>query len=133
MDNPDRSIFGIEERNTLETAPPEDKLVLSLEWFNDSASVLVRGVRFGETERIFDFGGGFEPQQVYSAEWSLDANLTYRFTDNWSVSVGGNNLLDQYPDESIFDISYFGNLPYDTPPPLGFNGRFVYLKTSFHY
>ena len=131
--NPDRSIFGIEERNTLETASPEDKLVLSLEWFNDSASVLVRGVRFGETERIFDFGGGFEPRQVYSAEWSLDANLTYRFTDNWSASVGGNNLLDQYPDESIFDISYFGNLPYDTLPPLGFNGRFVYLKTSFHY
>lgn len=131
--DPDRSIFGIEERNTLETAPPEDKLVLSAEWFNEKASVFVRGVRFGETERIFDFGDGFEPQQVYGAEWSLDADVTYRFLENWSVSLGGNNLLDQYPDESIFDISFFGNLPYDTVSPLGFNGRYLYAKVTFSY
>lgn len=131
--NPDRSIFGIEERNTLETAPPEDKLVLAVDWSGEAFSALVRGVRFGETERVFDFGGGFEPQQVYGAEWSLDAEFGYRFNNNWSVALGGNNLLDQYPDESIFDISFFGNLPYDTVSPLGFNGRFLYLKTSFHY
>ncbi|MDT8322196.1 MAG: TonB-dependent receptor, partial [Xanthomonadales bacterium] len=130
---PDPAVFGIEERNTLETAPPEDKLVLTAEWAGETFTALVRGVRFGETERIFDFGGGFEPQQVYGAEWSLDAELGYRINDNWSVALGGNNLLDQYPDESIFDISFFGNLPYDTVSPLGFNGRFVYLETRFRY
>lgn len=130
---PDRDVFGIEERNTLETASPDDKIVLSGQWTGDALFVLARGVRFGETERIFDFGDGFEPQQVYGAEWSVDAEVGYRFTDNWSVAVGANNLLDQYPDESIFDISFFGNLPYDTISPLGFNGRFVYLKTMFRY
>lgn len=131
--DPNRDVFGIEERNTLETAPPEDKIVLSAQWTGNALFGLVRGVRYGETERIFDFGGGFEPQQMYGTEWSVDAEVGYRFTDNWSVALGANNLLDEYPDESIFDISYFGNLPYDTIPPLGFNGRFVYLKTRFQY
>jgi iron complex outermembrane receptor protein len=47
--------------------------------------------------------------------------------------VGASNLLDEYPDASIPDISYFGNLPYDVLPPIGFNGRFVYggVRASF--
>ena len=133
VNNPNRVIMGIEEQNTYETAPPEDKLILTGSWSNETISALVRATRFGETERIFDFGGGFEPQQVYGAEWSVDADIEYAINDNWSISAGGNNLLDEYPDLSIFDISYFGNLPYDVLSPIGVNGRFVYVRTSFSY
>ena len=133
VNNPNRVIMGIEEQNTYETAPPEDKLILTGSWSNETISALVRATRFGETERIFDFGGGFEPQQVYGAEWSVDADIGYAITDNWSISAGGNNLLDEYPDLSIFDISYFGNLPYDVLSPIGVNGRFIYLRTNFSY
>ena len=133
VNNPNRVIMGIEEQNTYETAPPEDKLILTGSWSNETISALVRATRFGETERIFDFGGGFEPQQVYGAEWSVDADIEYAINDNWSISAGGNNLLDEYPDLSIFDISYFGNLPYDVLSPIGVNGRFVYVRTNFSY
>ena len=133
VNNPNRVIMGIEEQNTYETAPPEDKLILTGSWSNKTISALVRATRFGETERIFDFGGGFEPQQVYGAEWSVDADIEYAINDNWSISAGGNNLLDEYPDLSIFDISYFGNLPYDVLSPIGVNGRFVYVRTNFSY
>lgn len=133
VNNPDRAIFGIEEQNTYETAAPEDKVILTGSWSNDNISVLLRTTRFGKTERIFDFGGGFEPQQVYDAEWVFDADVRYSFSDNWDISVGGANLLDEYPDESIFDISFFGNLPYDVLSPIGVNGRYLYIKTSFRY
>ena len=133
VNNPNRVIMGIEEQNTYETAAPEDKLILTGSWSNETVSALVRATRFGKTERIFDFGGGFEPQQVYGAEWSVDADIGYAITANWSVSAGANNLLDEYPDLSIFDISYFGNLPYDVLSPIGVNGRFVYLRTNFSY
>ena len=133
VNNPNRVIMGIEEQNTYETAAPEDKLILTGSWSNETISALVRATRFGETERIFDFGGGFEPQQVYGAEWSVDADLEYAINDNWRISAGANNLLDEYPDLSIFDISYFGNLPYDVLSPIGVNGRFVYVRTSFSY
>lgn len=126
--------FSVEEVNTLETAAPENKIILSSTWANDRVSVLVRAVRFGETQRIFDFGGGFEPTQTYSDEWSIDTDVQFNITDAWSVAVGANNLLDEYPDESIFDISFFGNLPYDGGiSPLGVNGRFVYVRSSFDF
>ncbi len=126
--------FSIEEINTLETAAPEDKVILSTTWSNDRVSVLLRGVRFGETKRVFDFGGGFEPTQIYDAEWSIDTDVQFNISDSWSVAVGANNLLDEYPDESIFDISFFGNLPYDGGiVPSGVNGRFVYLRTSYDF
>jgi iron complex outermembrane receptor protein len=126
--------FSIEEVNTLETAAPENKFILSSIWANDRVSVLVRGIRYGETQRIFDFGGGFEPTQTYSEEWSIDTDIQFNITDAWSVAIGANNLLDEYPDESIFDISFFGNLPYDGGiSPLGVNGRFVYVRSSFDF
>ena len=126
--------FSIEEVNTLETAAPENKIILSSTWANDRVSVLLRGIRYGETQRVFDFGGGFEPTQTYSAEWSIDTDVQFNITDAWSIAVGANNLLDEYPDESIFDISFFGNLPYDAGiTPLGVNGRFVYVRSSFDF
>ncbi len=126
--------FSIEEVNTLETAAPENKIILSSTWANDQVSVLVRGIRYGETQRIFDFGGGFEPTQNYSEEWSIDTDIQFNITDAWSVAIGANNLLDEYPDESIFDISFFGNLPYDGGiSPLGVNGRYVYVRSSFDF
>ena len=126
--------FSIEEVNTLETAAPENKVILSSTWSNDRISVLVRGIRYGETKRVFDFGGGFEPTQIYGGEWSVDTDIQYSISDRWTIAVGATNLLDEYPDESIFDISYFGNLPYDGGiSPLGVNGRFVYLRASFDF
>ena len=126
--------FSIEEVNTLETVAPESKIILSSIWSNEQVSVLVRAIRYGDTQRVFDFGGGFEPTQTYGSSWSIDADVQLEISDNWKVSVGASNLLDEYPDESIFDISYFGNLPYDGGiSPLGVNGRLVYMKTSFEF
>ncbi len=134
VNDPDRTIFGIEETNTFETAAPEYKLILSSTWSTDYLSVLLRATRYGRTQRVFDFGDGFEPTQTYDAMWSVDTDIQVNITDNWNVAVGVNNLLDEYPDESIFDISFFGNLPYDGGvAPQGVNGRFAYLRTSFNF
>ena len=64
----------------------------------------------------------------------MDTDVQLSISDSWTVAVGATNLLDEYPDESIFDISYFGNLPYDGGiTPLSVNGRFVYLRASFDF
>ena len=130
----DSAVFSIEEINTLETAAPESKLIFSSRWSNDQFSVLARATRYGDTMRVFDFGDGFEPAQVYSSVTTIDADIQWRITDSWNLGVGANNLLDEYPDESIFDISYFGNLPYDAGvAPAGVNGRYAYLRTSYDF
>jgi iron complex outermembrane receptor protein len=96
-------------------------------------SLLGRVTYQGETTRVFNFGGGFEPEQTYGAEFQVDVEVGYRVWEGIELFVGASNLLDEYPDESIPDISYFGNLPYDVLPPIGFNGRFVYggVRASF--
>ena len=124
--NPDVILVGVEESNTIEDAAPRDKIVLSADWNTDRVGALVRLTRWGEATRVFNFGGGFEPEQTYDRVWQLDAEARVTVFEGVELFVGANNLLDEYPDESIADISYFGNLPYDVLSPVGMNGRFVY-------
>jgi iron complex outermembrane recepter protein len=122
-------VLGVEERNTLVGAAPKSKIILTADWQDDRWSVLGRLTRYGEATRVFNFGGGFEPEQTYGAEWQLDAELGYQIAEGVNVYAGASNLLDEYPDLSNGDIFYFGNLPYDVLSPIGFNGRYVYAGT----
>ncbi len=127
------AVLGVEDLNTIETAPPEDKLILSGSWTVDRWSSSLRLSQFGEATRIFDFGGGFEPAQTYDSVWSVDAELATRITDEWTLAVGADNLLDEYPDLSSDDINYFGHLPYDVLSPIGMNGRYLYVRTQYDF
>jgi iron complex outermembrane receptor protein len=126
-------LFGVEELNTLETAFPEDKLILTSHWTGERWSVLARGTRYGEATRVFNFGGGFEPEQTYGSEWGVDLDVEYAVTESLAVALGANNLLDEYPDLSSADINFFGNLPYDVIQPITFNGAFYYLRTTYRF
>ena len=126
-------LFGVEEQNTLETATPDDKLILTGVWSSDHWSILGRATRWGEAKRVFNFGDGFEPEQVYGSELGIDLDVEYHVSKGLTVAIGGNNILDQYPDLSSSDINYFGNLPYDVLQPITFNGAFFYLRTTYKF
>lgn len=126
-------VIGVEDLNTIEGKSPDDKLILSGNWAADRWSVLLRLTRFGEATRIFDFGGGFEPQQTYGSVWSVDAEVGAEIRDGWSVAVGADNLTDEYPDLSNSLINYFGHLPYDVLSPIGMNGAYFYIRTEYEF
>lgn len=125
-------LIGLEERNTLTTAVPRTKLILGADWTNQTLDGLVRVTRFGAVTRVFDFGGGFTPIQRNPAQWSLDAEVGYTL-GKLRLSVGGNNLTDNYPDRSIPDINGAGNLAYDILSPIGVNGRFLYARARLGF
>lgn len=131
MKNP--AVLGAEDLNTIETAPPQDKIILSGRWDVGRWSFLLRTTRFGETTRVFDFGGGFPPPQTYGAAWSLDAELEASITEAWTVAIGADNLTDEYPDRSSPDIGFFGHLPYDVLSPIGMNGAFYYVRSAYDF
>lgn len=131
--DPALALIGVEELNTLQTAAPRTKLILSSTYANGPWDGLIRVSRFGSAERVFNFGGGFEPSQRYGAEWALDVEAARRFGEHLRLSIGGQNLADNYPDLSSADINFFGNLPYDILSPIGINGRYVYLKAKLTY
>lgn len=120
-------LIGLEERNTVTNAAPRSKLILGADWNNERFDSLIRLTRFGAVTRVFDFGGGFTPSQRNAAQWSLDAEVGAKLGPV-HLSVGGNNLLDNYPDPSIPDINGAGNLAYDILSPIGINGRYLYAR-----
>jgi iron complex outermembrane receptor protein len=82
---------------------------------------------------VFNFGGGFEPEQTYGSEVGVDLDIEFDVTERLAVAIGANNVLDEYPDLSSADINYFGNLPFDVLQPITFNGAFYYLRTTFSF
>lgn len=126
-------VLGVEERNTIETAAPKDRLVGSASYTIGRFGILARATRQGETTRIFNFGGGFEPEQTYGAKTQLDLEASVQLTDAIEVALGGNNILDEYPDRSIADIAYFDALPYDVLSPIGMNGAYWYVRTGIKF
>jgi iron complex outermembrane receptor protein len=127
----DNVVFGVEERNTIETASPDDKLILSAHWTTDRWSVLARGTRWGEATRVFAFDSC--AVQTYGSEWGVDLDVEFAVTPKLRVALGANNVLDEYPDLSNGCINYFGNLPYDVLQPITFNGAFYYLRTTYSF
>jgi iron complex outermembrane receptor protein len=126
-------VLDVEDLNTVESKSPEDKLIASGNWIVDRWSVLLRLTQYGETTRVFDFGGGFEPEQTYGSVWSVDAEFAAKISDDWTVAIGADNLTDEYPDLSSDDIGYFGHLPYDVLSGIGMNGRYFYLRTHYNF
>ncbi len=127
------SVVGEEELNTLEAAAPDDKLILSGNWNLDRWHLMLRATRFGETTRDFDFGGGFPDPQTYDAVWSIDLEVAFDVNEAWLVAIGGDNVLDEYPDPSSDDINFFGHLPYDVLSPIGMNGAYWYARTRYDF
>jgi iron complex outermembrane receptor protein len=130
---PGSALIGVEELNTLETATPRTRLILAQTYQRGPWEGLVRATRFGSAERVFNFGGGFEPSQRYGAEWQIDLELARKFGEHVRLAFGAQNIADNYPDLSSPDINFFGNLPYDILSPIGVNGRFVYARASLVY
>lgn len=126
--DPGFRLVGLEEINTIEEAAPRHKSIVTAAWENDRWRGLLRWRYYGSTVRVFNFGGGFTPRQRYSAESALDVEFGVSPTAATTVVLGVKNLTDNYPDESIPDINFFGNLPYDILSPIGVNGRFGYLR-----
>ena len=61
----------------------------------------------------------------------LDTEFSYDFTESFTMSVGANNLLDEYPDENPHQGGWGAKYP--TTSPFGFNGRFVYGKATYRF
>jgi iron complex outermembrane recepter protein len=130
---PSFRLVGVEETNTINTAAPETKTIFTADWSNERFMLLGRVSHYGSAQRVFNFGGGFEPQQRYGAEWQLDLETEYRINEQIAVALGAANVLDEYPELSSSDINYFGNLPYDILSPVGVNGRYVYMRLNVSF
>jgi len=65
------------------------------------------------------------------AEVTVDAEFDFKTTEDLTLSVGGQNILNNYPDLNPW--SGIVGAKYPTTSPMGFNGGFWYVKASYSY
>ena len=61
----------------------------------------------------------------------LDAELAYTLANNLTLSIGAENLLDEYPDENPL-AAILGDR-YAVKAPYGFNGGFYYARANWSF
>jgi iron complex outermembrane receptor protein len=121
--------IGRAEIGRITQGSPNDKFFLGATWLPGNWAFNATTTRWGE---FSTFGTTASADQVYGAEWTLDLSATYKL-DNWSFTLGGDNVLDEYPDESVAGAGTRNYLPYAANSPFGFNGAFMYANVSFKW
>ena len=58
----------------------------------------------------------------------VDMELSYTFADHYIVSIGGENIFDEYPDSEADGTLDFLGAEYAVTSPYGFNGAFWYAR-----
>lgn len=122
--------FGRVEIGRFEVGAPRDKFLLGGIWKTGNWQFSANGTRYGE---ITILNANPLLDQTFSPQWTLDLSVSYK-VNGWNFTVGGDNVLDQYPSEVLFANSLGGQLPYaSSASPFGFNGAFMYVKAGYEW
>ncbi|HEX6928269.1 MAG TPA: TonB-dependent receptor, partial [Gammaproteobacteria bacterium] len=98
-------------------------------------SALLRLNHFGSWETT---GGLFSPGDAsdvssYSAEMLVDLEATLTFAENYDLTIGGENVLDTYPEDEQNPVLQFLGVRYALTSPFGFNGGFYYVRFAARF
>jgi len=73
-----------------------------------------------------------EDDKTYGDEFIVDAEVEYNINENYAITLGAQNLFDEYPDENPDGATQSGRR-YGQYNPAGFNGGFYYLKAKYNF
>ena len=129
--NPDTTDLGKVRR--LEEGMPEHRATFTVAQSWDSVSMFVRTNYFGEyyaTHADDTSDGGSE---TADAAVTVDAEVSYFFSDSITLSAGANNIFDQEA-EKLKDGTY-GSLgaKYYESGPFDYNGGYYYVKATYNF
>ncbi|MGY1425656.1 TonB-dependent receptor plug domain-containing protein [Lysobacter sp. A289] len=117
------------EQGRIEKGFPRDKFVLNGTWNLGDWTLLAGTTRYGSFETT---PNNADNDQTYDPKWLIDLAATYHL-DRWSFTLGGDNVLNEYPEQNIFGNSTSGQFPYSSASPFGFNGAYMYAKVGYRW
>lgn len=127
----------------MESGQPRQRGTLTFDWSKEALSTLVRLNYFGETEVDYFAQNhipipGTDLTSMVESAVLVDLDISYAVTENITVSVGGNNIFDETPDEldsnEVLDIISNSAMRYPLRAlPYGFNGASYYMKVNFNF
>ena len=129
----------------IERAQPRQKILLSATYTYGKLSITPRASYFGAVtayEKPANITGANARyvkhiSQEFAGKTLIDLALVYNPTKAVSITVGGNNLFNVYPDR--VDATRFGSysngeIPYTrNAAQFGFNGAYYYSNVTFTF
>lgn len=124
-------------KNRLEDSVPHQKGNVAVRYNFKQLSALVRANYYGRVRYKGPPvpGMGFANDEVFGAKVLFDADLGYQFTKNLMLTIGGDNLLNTFPDKNQKpgNISS-GRFVYNrNVSQFGWNGGFYYAKLELTF
>lgn len=139
----ENQIFSSVSQSFVTNGQPNERGTLTFDWSRNKLSSLLRVNYFGETEVDFFAGNHIgipntQPTSIVESALLVDIDFSYDITERITLSVGGNNIFDERPDElesdEVLDIISGGAFRYPLRAvSYGFNGASYYLKAVYNF
>jgi iron complex outermembrane receptor protein len=118
----------------VEEGQPQEHYVLGGTWFWGDFSTNLR----------FNYFGGVSAQwftqpfkQSWGGEWVTDLSVKYNLNENLSLTLGGMNLFDEYPDQwdpnGAFPFPQLGFTYGWETTPFGINGGYYFARLGYRF
>jgi iron complex outermembrane receptor protein len=130
------TLFGFEERTTLEKDQPGEKIILSAIVNKGKFGFTCRNTLFGNTgsaeitadptDTLYEF---FSPKII------TDISISYTPKSFLTITAGANNIFDVYPDrlQHYYDTSDGISVYSDAASPFGYNGGYYFVSMAFNW
>jgi len=116
----------------LENYVPEDSAVLTFSYARDIFDTYIRVNYYGDwgaTGGIFGAGDASDAVR-YGSATTVDLEASLTFDEKYTLTVGGDNVFDEYPDDEGNVVAGLIGAKYSLTSPFGFNGAFWYVRAS---
>ncbi|WP_454760191.1 TonB-dependent receptor plug domain-containing protein [Caulobacter segnis] len=126
------TLFARQATLRFEKGTPRTKVSLQGDWSKGPWGATLRSTFYGDVLSPGTAADG-------SGDWYtgnqgiVDLEGRYRFGEHATVSVGADNLFDQYPAQVPPNLNTSGGNPFSSFSPFGFNGRFVYARLAINW
>lgn len=123
-------LFGRLNVLTFEKGQPKDKYTFGVAWELGAFSAGARAIRYGE---VLVPGSVQANDFTLSPKTVLDLDVSWQATDMVKLTVGADNVFDEYPDALRPSLNTLANVPFSSTSPLGYSGRFLYARVGVDF
>lgn len=136
-----QGLFDKTAISDLETAFPKYRAVLSTTWSLQRFTATLRETVYGEASSLESPDGGVFFRNRIGVTPITDLELGYRITDALQLTLGANNLFNEFPDKKNSDLlaAYRANLDnsavaiYPSFSSFGINGGYYFGKLTMKF
>ena len=135
-----QSLFAGNAKSLLEKASPKYKIGLNGLYSFDALTVSLTETVYGKSSSLSDPGSGPLQQTSIGTTAITDVEVSYKFVDAVTVSIGANNLFNKYPDKLSpqFQAACVASgagcvTQYPSYSPFGINGGYYYGRVTYAF